>query len=85
MVKRYEYKGQMLTIRELVPFSVVGYETLMRRISVNSWDVDDVINKPVDPTKRRSSAPPCKRDINKKKPKAKFQVFARCVGRRNSK
>lgn len=49
-VRRFEYKGKMMTIRELAEYSKVSYRTLKDRI-YKGWDIVDAVEKYYSPQK----------------------------------
>lgn len=83
---RFSHKGKLMTVRELMPFSVVSKSVLLNRLK-SGMDIHEALTKKVHHVKDRISVGKVNREINaeKKKKKKEFKLFAQCAYRCNAK
>lgn len=46
MTKKYKYRNQELTVKELVALSGIGYDTMLNRLR-QGWTIEDAVNTPL--------------------------------------
>ena len=78
-MKKYGYRGELLTLTELMPFSYVCRDTLRERLN-NRWDIDKALTVRIKKYAKEGSAASAK-----KKRKVKIKMFAQCNFRCNAK
>ena len=81
---KYKYKGEMLTLAQLMPYSSVHRDTLYQRLRAG-WDIDEALTKKVHHIKDPVSVGAVNRELSRSRKKIKLTVFAQCTSRRNSK
>jgi len=89
---KYEYKGQMMTISELMPYSLVKKNVLRDRLRLLGWDTESALTKKT--ACQMNSNTPSKSSVdidistnNKETEKKRKEVgmFAQCTARAQTK
>lgn len=81
--KIHFYKGELMSISELMPFCVVEKKLLMSRLN-RGWSAENATSKPKGEWQDEATKRSVDANIAKGRRK-KIYLFARCVGSRNSK
>ena len=85
---KFEYKGELMTVSELMPYSLVDRSTLRDRLIKLRWPVNKALIQKTQrqvngniPSKASVSANEAKRSRKTKE----FKLFAQCTARCNAK